>query len=185
MSMVLAETTLKTMLSNCVAFQTYVGAADAAAALARIHRGAMPSPSDDDTEDGTRSQKATLDLYPNATIWTIDYSQRGDSTTGGMSTYLPSGTLAVALAHLDTLGLTSQELYAVEMSLWDAIIPQLWDQTGAGGLAITNISTNEIKHRSIQSRSELSVEDPDLAYRSRDTSEIVVLIEWGSEGGIE
>lgn len=184
MSMVLAETTLATMLSNCSAFRTYVGAADAAAALLKIYRGALPSPGADESDDGTRSQVGLSTLYPCAQIWTVNYAQKSNSTTGGMSTYLPSGTLACSLAHFDTLGSSSQTLYSEEMAAWDAIIPQLWDQTGAGGLAILSINANEIKHSAYQSRAEQALEDQDSEFRTRDISEMILEIEWGDEAGV-
>jgi len=45
-SISLSEAALRTMLSTVAAFQTFAGAGDAAAALAKIHLGDLPDPAD-------------------------------------------------------------------------------------------------------------------------------------------
>lgn len=60
----LAKSHLRAMLAACTAFQTWTGAADAAAALERIHYEGLPAPS---------GEERTLDewesLRPYAVIW--------------------------------------------------------------------------------------------------------------------
>lgn len=112
---------LASTLADCPAFRTFVGAADAAAALLRIHHDAFPAiPSGDD-----RFSKAELEaIRPCAVLATSDgYVTEKDATGdywrphGTLYCWLyrttPSGTLsAVAVSFRETVGDLLEELQA-------------------------------------------------------------------------
>lgn len=163
------------MLSNCAAFQTLVGAADATAALDSIYRGGSPDP-----EEDRRSESEIETLYPAAYIWTPDEGWSCEhASTGVGNRFLTRGTLMLCIAHFSDLSLTTNANYAADMTTYSDIIEDFLKQTGPGGLYVRKVS---LLDRSVSSYSETpgrSDFDPDR-HRVRDLVEVTFSIEWGS-----
>lgn len=177
MSMTLAETTLETMLSNCTGIRTFLGAADATAALTRIHRGGLPSPGGyDPHEDGTRSEDEQSTIYPCIIISTQGYMQK-QTAVSVTNQYRPSGVINVQLCHYRDVSHDEVEAYADELTKWD-YISELWDQTGAGGLNITAIKLLESWKTSYHERASLGNPDDNDRHITADLVESVWEISW-------
>lgn len=144
-----AITTVEAMLggtlSNCAAFQTFVGAADAAEALLRIHYAALPAPADG--QQYTAAELAAL--RPFALIWTSEregFERRRIAVGTDGFEFGESGRLQLELVRtVPTLG--ADEPALVEREFLNAIgqiIDNLCTLAGQGGyLAIERLSLDE------------------------------------------
>lgn len=93
-SISLAESALRTMLSTVGAFQTWCGAADAAAALARIHLDDLPDPAN--LEGYTLSE--LQDYRPYAIVFTAELSGYWSQCEGEEGWFSSAGRL---MCHLE------------------------------------------------------------------------------------
>jgi len=92
-SLMKAQDHLRTMLANCSAFQTWLGVANATAALAKIHHEALPPPASS-AEQYTPAALATH--RPFAIVWTDEENGYTRSSLAA-GAFDASGRLAVKL----------------------------------------------------------------------------------------
>ncbi len=172
------ETLARTALSVCAAFQTFVGAVDAPAALARIYRGGAPDP-----EEDYRSELENESLYPCAFIWTPDEGWSAVHASSGVGNrYLAGGQLMVTLSRYRDMTKTDNENYTTDRDDWSTIMEQFLGQTGPGGLSVRTVQL-------MQTRVSTRNEQPGMAGFDKDRndckelSEVTFAIEWGGIGG--
>lgn len=166
-----AQELLRTSLANCATFQSFVSAADATAALAKIYHDAWPTPE----SGGPSHTLAEIEaLRPSAIVYTEDESgfvvER--DAAGGFDCARRNGGRLVAVLFRNV---PSEDKYALAKVATDfrttagSIVDELMDQSEtAGRLAIQRITCSGPYRTKVDN---LQAEGDGQAYE--------LLIEWG------
>lgn len=170
-SLSLAQENLRVTLAACAKFQTWVGAASAAAALASIHHDGLPAPAD--AKKGYTL--AELQGYrPFAIVYTQE--QGGYSRQiAAVRTYRDGGRLKLRLEQ-DVPALLAGDIASADVA-WKDTIGQIIDQMAAlAGVApyldIRQITVDDGPYRN----------HPDTAADQGDAQGIELGITWGTAG---
>jgi len=132
-----AEAALATVLSECAAYQSFLGAVNSTAALARTFFGALDLPAGDEHDDIENLANVPYGLITTLSTRTVHVANgSGLQTTN-------SGELRLELVTFDDPDITPQENYRRHMNLWGALPSQIFSQIDPGHvLSITAIDTS-------------------------------------------
>ena len=136
-SVSIAQELLRTSLADCAAFRTWCGAADAAAALLRIHHEAVTPPATD--AEYTAAELAAL--RPHAIVWTVKHRWRQNAAGTHFETERGGQLQARLVQTVDPAIATDEgEIGRRFMNAVGTIVDQLFDLAGtAGYLAIIDV----------------------------------------------
>lgn len=171
MSIGLAKDNLINSLADSSAFQTFVGAATATQARARVHKSALPPPRDGDKFALEELQT----LRPYALVWSTAYHRGHDGSGGGFEFDAGDGALSI-LVEEDVAVEIADNPAEIENRFeahLDAIIADLIAVAGSAGyLAIEDLSITD----------EYARTHPDLVHTYGDVIATVIDVKWGSGG---
>jgi hypothetical protein len=168
----LAEEYLKTQLANVAAFQTFVSAANAAAALLSIYNDALPAPA---AANGVYTKAELVALHPYAVVETDPeggYEMTFAAMGSGGHEYLDSGRIILRMVRIVPADTSIQDAERGWKNTVGQIMDGLFDLAGgAGYLAITGIALVGL-HRF----------HPDDEVDMGDAQGATIAVDWGSEG---
>lgn len=169
-----ATSTMKTILSQCVSFQSMVGAVDANAALAQIHVTSLPDP--EDADEGRQPYELD-DIYPCALIVT-EGLETLSIATGVTNQYSPAGELHVYFYTFDDPAKSQAQNAVVNEGQWAAIYDELLTKTGPGGLNIVLMRVGEKGISTIGERGSSNGTDGNIPGRVRDLATCMFAVTW-------
>lgn len=140
--MALHQEYLRTALSQSATFQAWCGAADAAAALARIHDINLPAPADGQALTAAEETSRR----PCAVVWTAPEEgyARHHVSTGTAHDWAESGRLMLQLEMVVPNGADYREAWLVFANAISGILDDLWAKTGSDGCLAFNETVLEM-----------------------------------------